>query len=376
MSNRLQVVFCTDGIFPHAVGGMQKHSKLLVEELACMNKLDITVIHPHHDKKVFDASFGIHEVEIKRGKKYWSYMYNEYRYSMQVAKELKNFPDAIIYSQGLSVWYNASKFGKRMIVNPHGLEFFQAITASKKFKALRFAAVFNRIFAQAAKVVSLGGRLTNLLHKNIARSEKKVVILPNAVNMPTEKTERVFHKKPMQILFVGRFAANKGINILMDAVRELNKEGYVNILQFNLVGKGPLFEMFSNNFKAPNVNYLGFADDDKLVELYKENDIFVLPTFFEGMPTVVLEAMSYGMPIIVTDTGATTDLVDDKNGFIIEKADMKSLKNAIVNFYQLDDAKKKMLSVNSYNKVKDNFTWKVVAQKHYDLFEQMQSAMS
>ena len=53
MSKRLQVVFCTDGIFPHAVGGMQKHSKLLVEELARMNVLDLVVIHPHHDKKVF-----------------------------------------------------------------------------------------------------------------------------------------------------------------------------------------------------------------------------------------------------------------------------------------------------------------------------------
>ena len=132
-----------------------------------------------------------------------------------------------------------------------------------------------------------------------------------------------------------------------------------------------MFEYFSTNVKAPNVHYLGFADDDKLVELYEENDIFVLPTFFEGMPTVVLEAMSYGMPIIVTDTGATTDLVDHTNGYIIEKADVSSLKNAIVQFYQLDDAKKKMLSLHSYNKVKDNFTWNVVAQKHYDLFKSM-----
>ena len=57
MSKRLQVVFCTDGIFPHAVGGMQKHSKLLVEELARMNLLDLVVIHPHHDKKVLKDHF-------------------------------------------------------------------------------------------------------------------------------------------------------------------------------------------------------------------------------------------------------------------------------------------------------------------------------
>ena len=53
MSERLKLVFCTDGIFPDTVGGMQKHSKLLIEAIAKMNVIDLIVIHPHHHKKVF-----------------------------------------------------------------------------------------------------------------------------------------------------------------------------------------------------------------------------------------------------------------------------------------------------------------------------------
>ena len=370
MSERIKVVFCTDGIFPHTVGGIQKHTRLLVEELAQMKVVDLYVIHQHHDKKVFDASLNVKEIGLQRGKQYWSYLYNEYRYSKQVYNELKKMPDAIVYAQGLSVWYNISKLKNKIIVNPHGLEFYQAITPRTKFKALRFAAIFNHLFEKATKVVSLGGRLTNLLHKNIAGSEHKVVVLPNAINLPEKKFNRTrFENKPMQILFVGRFAANKGINILMDAAQQLNRSGYINELQFHLVGKGPLFEHFTSTVKEPNIIYHGFADDAALNKLYEDSDIFVLPTFFEGMPTVVLEAMGYSLPIIVTDTGATTEMVDDNNGYIINKADVKSLVNAIVQFYQMDVAKKKQLADYSYKKVHDNFTWSVVAQKHYELFK-------
>jgi hypothetical protein len=80
MNERLKVVFCTDGVFPHVVGGMQKHSKLLIEEIARMNVVDLVVIHPHHNTKVFAPELNIKEHGINRGKKYWSYLYNEYNY--------------------------------------------------------------------------------------------------------------------------------------------------------------------------------------------------------------------------------------------------------------------------------------------------------
>ena len=217
---KLQVVFCTDGIFPHAVGGMQRHSRLLIEELAKMNVLDIVVIHPHHNKPVFDSSLNIYEIGIERDKPHYSYMLNEYRYSKKVFSALQKYPDAIIYSQGLSVWYNIKKVGKRVIINPHGLEFFQGISPKEKFKALRFAVVFKYLFRHAAKIISLGGRLTPLLHDNIKHSKQKVVVLPNAVNMPAH-IDRKFDKRPLQLLFVGRFAANKGISILIEAIKIL-----------------------------------------------------------------------------------------------------------------------------------------------------------
>lgn len=372
MSQPVQVVFCTDGVYPQLVGGIQKHTRLLVEELAKTKKINIAVIHQHHEQNVFDASLNITEIGIKRNKHSSNYLLNEYYYSKQVYDALKQFPDAIIYAQGMSVWHNIDKIGNRVILNPHGLEFYQALSFTDKFKAIPFKFVFGYLFSKAVKVVSLGGRLTQLLRSNIKNNNNKIVVLPNAINLPSQKFERTaFGQRPLKLLFVGRFAANKGIHILMDAATQLNNGGYKNEIEFHLVGKGPLFEHFSTTVKEPNVIFHGFADDDKLNSLYKECDVFVLPTLFEGMPTVVLEAMSYSLPVIVTDTGATTVMVDSLNGYIIEKSDVKSLKDAISMYFVLNEQAKKRMAEQSYMRVKEQFTWPVIAQQHLDLFQQM-----
>lgn len=374
MSKRLQVVFCTDGVYPQLVGGIQKHTRLLVEELARMNVLDIVVIHQHHDTKVFDPSLNITEVGIKRNKQVSNYLLNEYYYSKQVYQALQQFPDALIYAQGLAVWHNISKIGHRVILNPHGLEFYQALSFKDRMKAIPFQWIFGYLFSKANRVISLGGRLTGLLEQHIRNGVSKIVVLPNAINLPTHKFNRThFNNRPLKVLFVGRFAANKGINILLETALQLNRGGYLKELEYHLVGKGPLYEHFTSTVKEPNIIYHGFADDDKLNQLYRECDVFVLPTLFEGMPTVVLEAMSYLLPIIVTDTGATTVMVDHQNGYIIEKSDVRSLKDAISMFFILPEDSRKRLAEKSYQRVQENFTWEVIAKKHLDLFNNLSS---
>ncbi|MEP7168719.1 MAG: glycosyltransferase family 4 protein [Bacteroidota bacterium] len=370
MKKNIQLLFVTDGIFPHAVGGMQRHSRLLIEELSKIKELEIIVIHPHDELKVFKDADNIKEIGLKttKTKNISEYFLNAYKYSKQVYKELKKFPDAIIYSQGMSVWYGIKKIGNRLIINPHGLEPYQVLTLKEKIITAPYRYVHNYLFKHASKIVSLGGRLTDIFIKELNLPKEKIIVLPNAAKVP-ELISRNFNHTPLQFLFVGRFAFNKGIQILVDAARELNKEGYADKFQFALVGKGPLYEHFLSTYKEPNLKFYGGADDATLFNLYKESDVFVLPTLFEGMPTVVLEAMGYGLPIIVTDTGATRQLVDDSNGFIIEKKNVPSLKTAILQYASLNQEERKKLSETSYSKLKNNFTWTIVAQQHYELFQ-------
>ncbi len=364
-SPRKQLLFITDGIFPHAIGGMQRHSACLITELARSGELEIIVVHPH-EQTVFDSSLQIHEIKIPFDFNGF-YIRKCYEYSRLTNQIIHQYPEALVYAQGFSVLYGLAETGKRVIINQHGLEPFQSITFSDKLKTLPMRMMERYQFRHAAKIVSLGGMLTDILKKEVPNPGKKIVVLPNAVN-PVEKVKRNFAKEQLQLLFVGRFAFNKGINLLMEAVRQLNNEGYKNRLRFNLVGKGPLYEQYRQEYKFENVNFIGFADDQQLAALYQQNDLFVFPTRFEGMPTVVLEAMAAGMPVIVSDTGATAELVNSDNGYLIEKNNIRSLKWAIQRFYQLSPEERHLLSENSYKKVHERFTWQKVARMHLDLF--------
>ena len=336
MGRKIKILFCTDGIFPQLVGGMQRHSRLLIEELAKYPDLELMVIHPHPEK-VFSPFLNIREFSIPGKNKDNNYLLESYRYSKRVYNVIRNFEDAIIYSQGLSVWHNIEKIGHRVIINPHGLEPFQGLTVKDNLIGLPFRRIFNHLFDHARYVISLGGKLTKILQDNIQEA-LKIEVISNAVAKPTMNEIEILNRpnmQPLQALFVSRFAANKGIHILLRAIRELNAAGYQDAIRFYLAGKGPLYDQYNRSNDLTNIEMPGFITDEQLEELYQSSHLFILPTLFEGMPTVVLEAMSRGLPVIVSDVGATAELVDGSNGYLIEKNNVDELKQAIIHFIGL-----------------------------------------
>lgn len=367
MSKAMKLIFCTDGIFPLAVGGMQRHSRLLIESLSLYKELELHVIHPHKGSRIFKSLPSIIENDIEF-KQTGHYISDCYEYSKSVYKYIENHPDAIIYSQGLSVWYNINTLPGRVVINPHGLEPYQAQTLKDRIITIPFRFVFNHLFEKATYVISLGGHLSDILNRKAGKD--KVVVIPNAINLP-HQPDRKYDLEKIKVLFVGRFAFNKGIQHLLEAIELMNAEGLQHTFHFTLVGKGPLFESLQKKYQFENLRYAGAASDDELKQLYLSSDIFILPTLFEGMPTVVLEAMGYGLPIIVTDTGATLSMVNEQNGYIIEKKSAADIQQKLISFSQLSAESKKQLSDNSYQKVKTNFTWNIVADSHMKLFQQM-----
>jgi glycosyltransferase involved in cell wall biosynthesis len=92
------------------------------------------------------------------------------------------------------------------------------------------------------------------------------------------------------------------------------------------------------------------------------------------MPTVVLEAMSYGKPVIVTDVGATRELVDSSNGYVIPKNNVEELVKAIVSFHELSDDERRALGETSRRKVEERFVWEAVAEEYLKLFKSVEES--
>lgn len=362
--DRLKVTFCTDGIYPFATGGMQKHSRLLIEELAKDRHLDITVIHPHPEQ-VFRNPV-IREITVEAINTHKNYLLECYRYSGRVASILKQLDSNVIYSQGLSIWADIDQFRRKLIINPHGLEPYQALGFKNQMLSIPFKIVFNYLFRKTAAVVSLGGKLTKILSTRVSQVNK-IHVLPNGVQLKSENVPSGNHER-IVVLFFARFAHNKGIDILFEALEELNKRAELNKFEFILGGNGPLFEHYKKRNRYKNVLLRGFIPDEEVASFYQRGDVFVLPTLFEGMPTVVLEAMANQLPVIVTDVGATAELVNKENGFLIEKNSAVALANALISFKNLDDSIKESMGKASLKMVEEKFTWQKVAEKHKQLF--------
>jgi len=369
--SKIKLLFCTDGIFPHAVGGMQRHSRLLVEALSAYPELEITVLHPHTGMQVFAHCPSVQEVAMAAPPADKHYLLGLRDYSKAVLAEALRRPDHLVYAQGLSVWVGAGQLRHRLIVNPHGLEPFQALGLKDQLKTWPYRWVFRRLFRTAARVVSLGGSLTGILQRN--GRPGNVVVLPNATQLlPVADADLIKSPaRPLRFLFVGRFAANKGIGILLEAAQRLNAAGFQDRFVLDLAGKGPLFEQMRAKYQLPNANFMGFVTDEDLDRCYLDDQVFVLPTLFEGMPTVVLEAMARAMPILVTDTGATLELVDGSNGTIIPKNDAQALQGAMQAMIELSAAALQQQSAASLDKVRQRFTWPIVAAAHLALFRDM-----
>jgi glycosyltransferase involved in cell wall biosynthesis len=129
---------------------------------------------------------------------------------------------------------------------------------------------------------------------------------------------------------VGRLDAQKGIDVLLEAVHLLEAKG--SSPQLWLVGDGPQraeLEARSGELGLMgSVRFLGFRDD--VPQLLQASDVFVLPSRFEAMPFTILEAMASGLPCVVTDVGDNAELVEDGViGKVVPCEDPQALADAI-----------------------------------------------
>lgn len=382
----MRVVLCTDGVYPQAMGGMQRHSRLLAEHLARSGKVELTVLHPH-EADIFDKSLGIREVRLVDIDKSKFYLRELWRYSDRIGKKLEELNPDVILSQGFCVWKGIDRFTDRLIVHPHGLEMFQMLTRKERMLGWPFRWALEYIVRRSAVVISLGGKLTGILRVLASGSKCRVVVLPNATDVPPNLTPlatgepttgdpglRRGSRQPLALLFVGRFAFNKGLDVLMNVAERMVQEGKQDLVHFQLAGDGPLLAQYQQAGLPPNVELLGRVDDEQLGKLYASCDALILPTRFEGMPTVVLEAMARAKPIIVSDVGASGELVSPHNGYLLPPGDVGQLYNAVLAFASRSPEVRAKMGAYSYDRVKAVFSWPVVVKGFEKVFDEVAAA--
>ncbi|WP_251344439.1 glycosyltransferase family 4 protein [Haloplanus halophilus] len=161
-----------------------------------------------------------------------------------------------------------------------------------------------------------------------------------------------------RVLMVGRLAEGKGFDVLLDAAERLEED--VSIL---IAGDGPLQsdlekEIYDRDF-GDVVHLLGYRTD--IPNMMAGSDILVLPSFREGTPLVIIEAMAAGLPVIATNIAGIPELIDDtKTGYLIKPGDASTLASRVDELAQ-DSDQREMLGHAGQKRSNDFETGRMVS---------------
>jgi len=221
--------------------------------------------------------------------------------------------------------------------------------------------------------VSLGGRLSDQIVDLLRVRREKIVEIPNAIDV--EDINRRLNvggaapRRPGTLLYVGRLASNKGLEILFKALALLPTRAATGT-SLLIVGAGPL-EARLRAGAPPGVQFLGRLSDLEISTLFRSVDGLVLPSLYEGLPTVLLEAMAHGTPVIATDIGAVGTVVERGMGFVVPPGDPSALATAIESLAALDEGTRAAFGTRARDHILSKFTWPAVAERTLALFNEI-----
>ncbi len=190
---------------------------------------------------------------------------------------------------------------------------------------------------------------TKLLQLNL----NNVEMLPNFKLIEPEKIKSDYQtRKPLKGVFISRVTEQKGIFILLDAIKELNNT-YQNSINVDFYGPidASLTDFCEQVENIPNVQYKGVLDPAKIQETFKDYDVLIFPTFYdgEGFPGVFLDAINANLPIVASDWKYNTEIIEHNKTGLVFKA--KSVDSLVDSLTEIIESPEVLISIKQNIKV-------------------------
>lgn len=256
-------------------------------------------------------------------------------------------------------------FGKKTVVTVHGLNY-----KTPKWKGL------------AAKMLMLGEKITakyadeiivlSTEQKNYFKSKynRDTVYIPNgtAIHEPLPPNiikNRFGLEKGKYILFISRIVPGKGLDLLLDAYKELDCE-YKLVICGGTEYVSDFYQLITEKASLDSrVIITGFVEGETLIELYSNTKLFVFPSEAEGMPMCLLEALSFNCNCLVSDIEENKEVGKQyiKTFKCRDKEDLKKQLKECIN----SDCEQ----INSREYIKNNFSWDNVVQSTISVYKRI-----
>jgi len=268
---------------------------------------------------------------------------------------------------------------------------------SKLPKALTLHSLWKVEIRQFPRFEDLYSLYVRLFHKTFARIENRSIDNADSIITVSEAVKKelkeygvgienvttiwngvdtnLFHpgEKPPEknILYVGRLVTRKGLADLVECAKFIIHQRPDCV--FTIVGSGLLEQKMKKRIKQLNItnhfSFVGNVSQEKLVEYYQKAWVYVLPSYYEGLPKTLLEAMACGLPTVVTNIPGNVDVaVNGVTGVIVPPKNPKELALAINKILDDGDLRKRMGEAGR-KRTEEVFTWDAIAKQVIKVYE-------
>jgi len=209
-----------------------------------------------------------------------------------------------------------------------------------------------RVIKKADVVICQGTSWQNFYTQFEPSKTDKFIIIPNWIDtnvyskVSDQRAKNSLHSgKAVKLLYLGWLEPFKGITDLLDVFEKLIKNG--TKVEADVYGSGSLVDKIKQKVDESGLSELfrlrGWADEGIKLKAMEEADIFVLPSYREGMPNALIEAMAAGLPCISAEVGGVPDLISHKeNGLVFSPGDQDKLYENISSLYNDSELRKSL----------------------------------
>ena len=290
-------------------------------------------------------------------KRFFLYIYNPYS-AISLKKVLREFKPDIVHIHNMSKASSSILFQLKRhpaVMTVHDAECIDQTVFNKIYSLHRFKEQYTNYFkfnrGLTYYIQKLRFKILRYAQKNIDLFISPSNAMANVIKegglpapirtihngiQPHDSPKSVkYSKEPSRILFVGRLVNEKGVMVLVRAIKEIVV--MFPALKLTIVGDGPTMstirEYLDENNLKKYVNLASNVKHDDIYSYYENTDIFVVPsTYFEPLGVVAIEAMMAGRPVIASAAGGLVELVDDGiTGILVEPGNVTQLADSIIN---------------------------------------------
>jgi glycosyltransferase involved in cell wall biosynthesis len=233
-----------------------------------------------------------------------------------------------------------------------------------------FRAIENRSMDNADSIITVSEAVKKELKEYGVGIENTTVIW-NGVDI--NMFQRGENPRGKNILFVGRLVTRKGLADLVESAKFVTD--HCPDCVFTIVGSGLLEQKLRKRIKQLNLtnhfSFIGNVSQEKLVEYYQKAWVYVLPSYYEGLPKTLLEAMACGLPAIVTNIPGNAEVtLNGVTGLIVPPKNPKELARAINKVLDDGDLRNRM-GESGRKRAEEVFTWDAMAKQVIKVYEDL-----